>query len=731
MFSIFVFWWCSKQFENNVEFEYRWEKYTISTWNFSQTQKFVWYVEPIEKTIISTKIWWKIIELTWDKSDIVNWGQILWKLDNKENIVNVDSTNNLLMTTNFVYENTSKTFDSQISSLEDKLVQAKYNIEISKKKLDWINISIQDTKRLMENQMLISQKQIDQAKILMEEKQNQAKKNIEISENIIDWFTVWLSDKTLVSETQIQTSAKQVEQANLWVEMINSQISNTKNLLSQKKSDIFSNSKIAISNSKILTENIFSYIDEILWVSQSNKYKNDSYENFLSSKNTSLKIEAEKNFVKLQNDYLNLSSKIQQIQSYQDFEILDNEQKQTEIYDTLNQINVFLENLKDLCSIMYKVFDESVPSNSLTDQHLEESKSKVLNFQNNIDSTILSVEWNYILWIKWSIQSIENFDKEYNQQLEILNKQLEIAKNSYELAKKNYNQVTWISTWEINSLISQKQVAQKQFELAKNQFDEIEKLTQNQYENSIENANQQKLFYESKLNDLNIQKEIWEKQIEISKNQYDELLWQIELLKDQKQTNLSQIKTQLSQFEWEKKLAWVWIENWIITSPIDWVIVDKFSNLWEIVWPWTPIFSIADDKFLKVVFYVSQSNLIQIELWNQLKININWINQEFTWIITKISPESDKITKKLLVETNIINNWQIKIWMYANIELIWEEKYWILVPYKFIGYEYWNAFVKILDWNKIKKIKLENIECFENFCMISWAINIWDTIISY
>jgi hypothetical protein len=70
-------------------------------------------------------------------------------------------------------------------------------------------------------------------------------------------------------------------------------LANNQDTLDQKKSDIYNNSKNAISNANNLAVGIIDFLDNLYGVTDENRYKNDSFEVYLSAKNTSLKTNAE------------------------------------------------------------------------------------------------------------------------------------------------------------------------------------------------------------------------------------------------------------------------------------------------------------------------------------------------------------------------------------------------------------------------------------------------------
>lgn len=631
LFTLFI-WWCSKEYNIDNKENINYDTYKVVTWSISTSQGFIWYIEPVSQTVVSSKVWWRISQLLVDKSDKVSWWQLLWSIEWDESNVNYQSADWVLLNTNMVYTTTSSMFDAQIKTMEEKLLQAQNNIDMTKRTLEWLESWVQDTKKIM--------------------------------------------------QSQLDTVSKQVEQSKLWIETIKSQIENTKNVLNQKEKDIFTNSKNAMSTAQTLSQNVLDNIDEILWVSDINRSKNDYFESYLSSKNSTLKISAESKYNKLRSSFdsiVLLSNPILSNQSFEEY--IKDSQNKKKIYDTLIEYEKFLTSLRDLSLGMYKVLDASVASPSFTQEVINNYKKIFTDFQTNIDNTLLTAQWNYLLWIRWSLQSIENFQKDSKMQLEILDKQFSLSEKQYETSLETYNQYKAIGDWKINDTTTQRDVLKKQYELAQNQYNEAKSA--------------------------------------------------LESLKKQKEVQLSQINAQISQIQWNKKLAWVQISNKQIISPIDWVVVDKLANIGQVVGPWTPIFSVANDSQLKVKVFIPESYIKDIKNWSKANVYIKALWNTYEWIISNISPMTDSISKKLQIEIKILNSDnQIKIWMYSEVVLGNNQKDWIVIPYRFIQYSYWVWYVNILSWTSLQKVELKNIECKNEKCLVEWNLKVGDLIIN-
>lgn len=86
-----------------------------------------------------------------------------------------------------------------------------------------------------------------------------------------------------------------------------------KTLLEKSMEDDIKKITVSINNSKIQTKTliwaILLQIDEIYWISNKNKYWNDSFEVYIWAKNSSLKSKIESEFLKLDRDFENILNK--------------------------------------------------------------------------------------------------------------------------------------------------------------------------------------------------------------------------------------------------------------------------------------------------------------------------------------------------------------------------------------------------------------------------------------
>ena len=482
------------------------------------------------------------------------------------------------------------------------------------------------------------------------------KVKIQQAKSGMEWTQIWLKDTKSISKEKIETAKKQVEQAKIWVETAKTNLEHTKNVLSNKEGDIYSNAKNAISSARILETNFLNFVDEVFWISEKRKHDNDAFERYLSSKKTALKDEIEKKWNQLNNEYKDFDSKLW------DLNTLTKEQ----IEEKLQKMQDILEKSRALADLVYDAFDNSVSWRTLPQSKIDEFKKQIVAYQNQIEQAQITAKWNYLLWIKWSLQAIQEFKKQKSMKLDLLEKQYEQANAALQTAQQALNQYKAMASWNINSVNT--------------------KYT-------------------------------------ISKQQYEEALRWLEALKKQKQTQLSNISSQIANLKWNKNLASVNLWNIKLYAPYDAIVLQKMTEVWQVVWAWTPVFKIWTLKNLEWVFYVPVGEVSKIKVWDIVYIKALW--KTVTWAISLIHPQADPISKKITVEVSIPN--VPKEWK-NGIYITWYPKSqqitWLVVPYDMIRYEYWRPYVYKKTDKWFEKTYITLWACDNDFCLVeSWLDN--------
>lgn len=173
------------------------------------------------------------------------------------------------------------------------------------------------------------------------------------------------------------------------------------------------NTKTTHKNLSLTYFDLINYLDEIFWVTDKNRYRNDNYEIYLWAKNSSYKTEAENKLRIL-------------ISKYDDFKNKDLSQINEEnLIENIEYIEKYYLDLKDIVDISKEVLINSVESTSLPKATIDSYFSKISTYWSSISSSYTS-----FISLKTSIisflDSYKNSQKSREEQLSILEKQLNI-----------------------------------------------------------------------------------------------------------------------------------------------------------------------------------------------------------------------------------------------------------------------------------------------------------------
>lgn len=214
----------------------------------------------------------------------------------------------------------------------------------------------------------------------------------------VSWSEIWTIDTKNITQNQIKTIENQIKTAQTWLQTAQLQLENTTNTLNQNESNIYINSKTAITNANILSSNVLDFLDNLFWITPANKYKNDTYDIYISARNTTLKNEIE-------NDFNSISLKLNELKKLP----LDSNENIKIVLEKYNDI--FSNNIRNILKNSYSAMENSIESTNFTQNSINWYKNQISNLQSQNEQIILTVSGNYFLGLKWSLDSINNFTK--------------------------------------------------------------------------------------------------------------------------------------------------------------------------------------------------------------------------------------------------------------------------------------------------------------------------------
>ena len=562
----------------------------VSTWVIIESNHYVWYTDSFSNTTLSAKVWWRITDMKKNIWDNVIIWELIASLDWNEAKTWYSWAWNIILSLENLKNSTIDMFDKQIADINHKIEQANIWLDASK---------------------------------------------------------TWKEDVDSITDANLRTIESQINS-------LENQIKNTNNLFETKRETLYSNSLNSIINANIFLDNTIDFLDNLFWVTDKNKNKNNSFEIYLWAKNSWLKNETE-------NMLRDIISKKDELKS------LPKESRE-EIINTLKDYNSFFSNqIREVLKFTSTTLENSVSSSSFPESMIQELKAQVTNMQNQNEQIILSVSGSFMLWLKWSLDNITSLEKEYNVQIEQLEKQLLTLKETY----KTYEAE---KLWQLNEMNSKTQISQKQLEEIKDS---------------------------------------------------------INTLKKQKEAKVKEIDSQIATAKASQSEAWVMIENTRIISPLSWIITQKNSEVWEVVWAWTPIYVISDNSKIKIEIQVWEDLIKDINILDLVQVEIEWNSEIKKWIIKKILPTKDMTTKRVSLEIELDNSDNsIKLWSYARVYITKDiQDYWIIIPNKAILQKYLIPWVYVLKDSKAQFKKIEIIKQNDSFSQILW-LDVWDVIIT-
>lgn len=591
---------------------------TVQSWSIFGSNNYIWYTDSFNNVQLAPKVWWKIISITKNVWDKVNIWEVIATLDSSEAKTWYSSSLDVISSLEDLKVKTSQMYDSQINVMEQKIASAK----------TWIDIA-----------------------------------SVWVS-----WSEAWKSDTKNITDNQIKTIESQILWANTQLQTAKLQLENTKNTLNWKENDIYINSKNAITNANILASNVVDFLDNLFWITWANKYKKESYDIYISARNTGLKNEIEDNFN-------SISIKLNELKN---LPLTTNEN----IKIALEKYNdIFSNDIRNILKNAYSAMENSVESTNFTESLINSNKTKISSFQSQNEQVILTVSWNYFIWLKWSLDSINNFEKEKKWTIDLLTKQVELSEKQIETLNQTKSQIASEWNWQLTEIQTKSQIAKKQMELSQNWLNEA-------------------------------------------------IAW-MQALREQKSASLAEIDTQINQVASGKNDASVMIENWKIISLIKWIVTKKLNEVWNTIWAWMPILVVSSDDKIKIEIQLNEDVLNKVILLDKVKVEIEWVSEIKTWIITKILPVRDMITKKSSVEITLDNSKKdIKIGSFSKVYFdIKNENNWLIIPNFAIVSKYMIPQVFVIENKKaiLKNIKI--IKQNDNFSQIEW-LNLNELIIT-
>lgn len=209
----------------------------------------------------------------------------------------------------------------------------------------------------------------------------------------------------------------------------------TSNMLNQQEVIVYSNAQSAFSQTRVFLEPLGIFIDELFGISDDKEDMDDPYGIYLWAKDTENLNKTIALWRDLHQRYTTLSPLLDTL-SHGTLSNPVSDQEKKQITNLLHDTEKFLTDTRILLQGVYKTLDTSVEdSRVLPRTKINELKQYVTIYQSNLEKVLLSVEWNYTVGIKWSIDNIEAFNKQALIQRTLLGQKVSISKNQVQLTQ--------------------------------------------------------------------------------------------------------------------------------------------------------------------------------------------------------------------------------------------------------------------------------------------------------
>lgn len=487
--------------------------------------------------------------------DQVKEGDILAVIDTQSNLTNIN-LNNIQNT----YNNTLTIFSTTKEALEKNLENAKIQLENAKIAKDNVYASTQ-------KQLELAQAQLQ---TVVKQKDNTSK----------------------TTTTSIALAQEWLENAKLNLQNFEKNYTETLKGLETKETSLLENIKISIDNSFATFDGALTSVDTLLWVTETHKSTNDTYEVYLSAKNTTFKNQAENLFT--QNNALFLTLKWKYSKDF----------TQEELVAFYSEVIALSDKMVSLFDLVNSVLDYSITSSTFLDATLSSFKASMKANQ----SQIIGIKSN-LVWLNNSLNDLEN---------------------------------TITST--TTSLGTQKSTIEQAIKIAQATLDNTLASTSSSIDSISSTENTTKIQLENTITTIQSSRETAENALKIAQNQYN-------AAKANYESQLAGVKSQLDSATWQKNSLNQQLDNAYIKAPFSWVITSKNIEIGSSVSPASQVFWIANFVNKVVKIDVNSENIKYLQLGTQVQIEKN--GKIGTWQISLLSSSADINTKMFKVEITL------------------------------------------------------------------------------
>lgn len=622
---------------------------TVWTWSIKETIDVVWSAELVDEQSLRFNQAWTVTRVYFEAWDKVTKWDIIAELDNSD------------------WQNSVK--EAQINLENAKLALQELYEDVDESKI----LQSENTIKSTEDSIEISQKEIENLKITQANSISEKEKDIETREKELETLN-----------TNLETREKELEIAQKELETTKKEQSNSLSNTVSNKSTTIKNIEDSFSSELTSISKIIEQADYILWVTETNRYKNDNYEVYLWAKNTSYKSQAE-------------SALLRSISSYDKLETIidnyDNSWNTETLKSILSSIQETYKTLENTTDLTYKTLENTIASSSLTESELESKKSTIYNYKTTVQSKLNSIN-----------SSINTLNTLSNTDL------ISESNNNAILTKENNLKTKQSSINSAKLAIEKKEI----------EINNLRKtLETTKTSNTIELKNKQ-----NNLSSL-------QKTLKINQESYEELLeWPTT-------ENVTKAKNSITQAEIKLETANENLDDYVLEAPFDWVVRKIDYMVWDNLTTDSDKYAYVENpNLLEITVMLDQVDIINVDIWDKANITFDAYSTEsvdavVTWIDTTPT-ETSWVTSyevTLILDDDDFDK-TVLSWMTADVEIVAEEKEWvILVSTTAITTEDDKSYVTIEKNWKTTKTEVETWLVSGTKTEITDWLSVWDKII--
>ncbi len=622
------------------------ETQVLSEQPFSEELKFTGKVASSQETTLSSQISGTIQQVNYKVWDTVKDWAILAMIDTKTNLL---STN--LTTAKNSYNNTVNIFDLTKESIAKDLDSAKVQLENAKNTRD-------NTYTSTDQQLKIVQTQLDNIKTQVKNTNNSSVTLLDLAQKSYE--------NAKLSLTNFETNTSETLK---WFDIKLKSLQDKKNGLSDTIDSTITSSLASIESS-------LTYADTILWVTDNNKNLNDSYEIYLSAKNTNFKTEAE----------TLLSSNL--------ISIKDIKNSNEDVATKFTHIQKLAQKVILLYEKMVLVWDNSITSSSFSETTLTAMK------------TTIKANQSILLWVNSGIVALKNTSTDIDNSLLDLENTINTTKITLSTQKSSLEQAVSIAKTSLEN-------TKLWIGTSSDSMNGNESLAKNQLESTIASIKQTRDSVDNAL--------------KIAQNQYNSTKAKLD-------SSLAGVKSQLDGVTGQKNSLLQQLDNSTIKAPYDGIITSKNIEVWTLVNPGTPVFAISKNQSKIIKTEVNSDNIKFLKIWQEVMISKNWFTS--TGVITLVSSSADMMTKMYNIEMksnniNVSDKLVLGDYVDVYIKKISIENNKLIIPFtSLITGNTWDFYVYLVGSGNVLKTQMIQIgESNSHEVVVTNGLKVWDKIV--